>query len=145
MEGVFLCGLWREVSFLLKVRCHFLDGNLCVLAGLLLSVPLLRGGLFQCDCSLSQALSFPGTLLLPCISPDAAQRSAGVSTREGTSLCGSRWVEKGEVLISAQKAQLFVLTILFLIQPQGSSIQEDFGISLLQISVTAQPGVGPNS
>lgn len=129
------------MSFLLKVRCHLLDGNLCVPAGLLLSVPPLKGGLFQRDCSPSQALSFPGTLLLPCISPDAAQMSARVSTREGTSPCGCKWVGKGGVLILAQRAQLFVLPIPFLTQLQGSSIQEDFGISLLQISVTAQPGV----
>lgn len=92
------------MSFLLKVRCHFLDGNLCVLAGLLLSVPLLRGGLFQHDCSPCQALSFPGTLLLSCSSPDAALMGAGVSTKEGTSPCGCRWVGKGGVLIWAQRA-----------------------------------------
>lgn len=95
------------MSFLLKVRCHFLDGNLCVPTALLLLVPLLRGGLYQCDRSPSQALSFPGTLLLPCISPDAAQMSAGASTREGTPPCGCKGAGKGEVLVLAQRAQLF--------------------------------------
>ena len=183
------------MSFLLKVRCHLLDGNLCVLAGLLLSVPLLRAGLFQCDCSPSQALSFPGAMLLPCISPNACQMSARVSTREGTRPRGCKWVGKGGVLILAQRDQLFVLAAPFLprlelskppldiVMPlspflclgspttfhelqkcknpsdfwsepfvvlkgkimQGSSIQEDFGVSLLLISVTARPGVGLNT
>lgn len=72
------------MSFLLEVRCHLLDGNLCVPAGLLPLVPPLRAGLFQCNHSPSQALSFPGTVLLPCINPDAPQMSARVSRREGT-------------------------------------------------------------
>jgi len=98
------------MSFLLEVRCNLLDGNLCVPAGLLLWVPPLRAGLFQCDRSPSQARSFPGPMLLPCISPDAPQTSARASTREGTRPCGCKWVGKGGVLLLARGAPLVVLT-----------------------------------
>lgn len=116
------------MSFLLKVRCHLLDGNLCVPAGLLLSVPPLRAGLFQCDRSPFQALSFPGAMLLPCISPDAPQMSARVSTREGIWPwpCGCKWVGKGRALILAQTAQLFILTAPFLHRLELSKSPFDF-------------------
>lgn len=50
------------MSFLLKVRCHFLDGNLCVLAGLLLSV--------HCSGEISSTVTTlpprPSPFLAPC-------------------------------------------------------------------------------
>lgn len=187
---VFPCWLCRQMSFLIKVKCHFLDGNLC----LLLWVSSLRAGLFQCDRCPSQALSFPDPVLLPCIIPDGPQVSARVSTGDGMWPCGCKWVGKGRVLIMAQKAQLFSphpsspgwswaslhLMLLCPFSPslclgspitfhklwkcknpsdfwselfvvlkgkmiQGWNIQEDFGVSLLLILVTARPGVGLNT
>lgn len=91
VQSVFTHWLWREMSFLLKVRCHLLAGNLCVPAGLLLWVPPARAGLFQCDCSPSQALSFPAPysclasvlMLLRCMLGSAQGRGQGHVAAKG--------------------------------------------------------------
>lgn len=91
VQSVFTHWLWREMSFLLKVRCHLLAGNLCVPAGLLLWVPPTRAGLFQCDCSPSQALSFPAPcsclasvlMLLRCVLGSAQGRGHGHVAAKG--------------------------------------------------------------
>lgn len=182
------------MSFLLKVRCHLLDGNLCVLAGLLLWVPPLVAGLLQCDCPPSQALSFPGPcsclasvpMLLRWVLGSAQGRGHGhvAANGLGKEEC-SFWHREPSCLFSPHPSSpgwswaSLPLTSCpfpspfylgsptafhehwkcknpsdFWSEPfvifkgkttHGSSIQEDFGVSLLVMSVTARLGVGLNT